>query len=191
MELVGEQLIALSRERVWAALNDPAILQQCVPGCNTFEAEGENQYKVVMVATVGPIKAKFVGKLQLSDIKPPESYTLSFSGSGGAAGLGKGNATVELVPQRSSTMLRYSVKAQVGGRLAQVSARLIDGVAKKMSDEFFLKFKDHVMPAGESPVEPAPASASPQRGSAQTWWRIGTMAAIIIAAIALYAYTAG
>ncbi|MEI2415367.1 carbon monoxide dehydrogenase subunit G [Orrella sp. JC864] len=161
MQLKDQQIINLPVQQVWAALNDPAILQQCVPGCDTFEPVGENQYKVVMTASVGPIQAKFTGKLQLSDIVPPESYTLSFEGSGGAAGSGKGNATVQLAEVPEGTLLSYAVSATVGGRLAQVGARLIDGVAKKMADQFFSRLKALLEPAQAQAPAPQPEAASP------------------------------
>ena len=148
MEMTGERTLALSRERVWAALNDPAVLKRCLPGCELFESdEAENRYKVGMTAAVGPIKARFNGKLALSDIQPPVSYALAFEGSGGAAGFGKGSAQVSLEANGAdSTKLVYAVNAQVGGRLAQVGARLVDGVAKKMSEEFFGRFAREIEP---------------------------------------------
>ena len=173
MELKGEQILALPREQVWAALNDPAVLKQCVPGCDTFEPEGDNAYKVVMTASVGPVKARFNGALTLSDIEPPVSYKLAFTGSGGAAGFGKGSAQVALAEVEAGTSLTYSVQAQVG-------ARLIDGVAKKMADEFFTRFSKVVAAPAESDAHasnpdgtaseasadaPADAAAKPSR-----WW---------------------
>jgi carbon monoxide dehydrogenase subunit G len=140
MELTGEQILPEPRERVWEALNDPAILKASVPGCESMEPTEENEYKVVMVVKVGPIKAKFNGKMKLSDITPPQSYTLTFEGSGGVAGFGKGSASVDLQPDGGGTRLTYSARAQVGGRLAQVGSRLIDGVARKMAEEFFGRF---------------------------------------------------
>jgi carbon monoxide dehydrogenase subunit G len=160
MELTGTQEIRLGQEEVWMALNDPSILQQCIPGCESFEPAGDAQYQTVMAATVGPVKAKFKGKLSLSDIRPPSGYALSFEGSGGAAGFGKGSAQVSLAPVPGGTQLSYSVKAQVGGKLAQVGSRLIDGVASKMADEFFTRFKRAVEPEAAA-LEPASAEAGP------------------------------
>lgn len=144
MELIGEQIITLPRDIVWKALNDPSVLSQCVPGCESFELTGESQYKVVMQVAVGPIRSKFTGKLLLSDIFAPHSYKISFDGSGGVAGSGKGHAVVKLEEMGEQTKLTYAVNAQVGGRLAQVGARLIDGVAKRMADIFFEKFKEKI-----------------------------------------------
>jgi carbon monoxide dehydrogenase subunit G len=140
MELTGEQILPLPRERVWAALNDPEILKASVPGCESFERVDENQFQMVMAASVGPIKARFKGKMTLTDLQPPQSYSLTFEGSGGAAGFGKGGARVDLLPEGVGTKLVYKSHAQVGGRLAQVGARLIDGVAKKMAEDFFGRF---------------------------------------------------
>lgn len=140
MEIQGEKLLAVPRSEVWRALNDPKVLQRCVPGCDTFEPDGENLYRVAMQAAVGPVRARFAGKLQLLDVIAPTSYALAFEGSGGVAGFGKGTAAVALEDADGGTRLRYTAKAQVGGRLAQVGARLIDGVTKRMADDFFTRF---------------------------------------------------
>ncbi|MGH8759287.1 MAG: SRPBCC family protein [Burkholderiales bacterium] len=141
MEMQGEKLIGANREAVWEALNDPAVLQRCVPGCDAFDADRENRFKISMQATVGPVRARFAGKLELRDIQPPTSYALSFEGSGGVAGFGKGTAEVRLSDgAEGGTRLNYAVQAQVGGRLAQVGARLIDGVTKRMADDFYSRF---------------------------------------------------
>lgn len=213
MELTGQQTLSLPIDAVWSALNDPAILQQCIPGCDTFEAAGQDRYNIAMTATVGPIKARFTGKLALSDIQPPHSYRLQFDGSGGAAGSGKGTAHVQLSEDPEGTVLRYTVGATVSGRLAQVGARLIDGVAKKMADQFFARFKAILEPvaepgAGEADAgiaHPAqvradasdakdqadtpgrvntPAKASPKHSPGTRW----ATAAIIVLAIALGLY---
>jgi carbon monoxide dehydrogenase subunit G len=168
MELVGEQMLELPRAQVWQALNDPAVLKRCVPGCDLFEREDENRFRVGMTAVVGPVKARFNGKLMLSDIEAPTSYSLSFEGAGGAAGFGKGNARVTLVDaEGGATRLSYAVNAQVGGKLAQVGSRLIDGVARRMADEFFSRFaraltSDEATASSPAPPQtptPAPTSA--------------------------------
>lgn len=140
MDIQGEKILSVPRADVWRALNDPAVLQRCVPGCDTFEADGENKYRVAMQASVGPVRARFAGKLQLRDVVAPNSYALSFEGSGGVAGFGKGTAQVVLEDASEGTRLRYVAQAQVGGRLAQVGGRLIDGVTKRMADDFFSRF---------------------------------------------------
>jgi carbon monoxide dehydrogenase subunit G len=152
MEMSGEQRIALPQAQVWAGLNDPEVLKASIPGCESIERVSDTEYKVAITAAVGPVKAKFNGKLLLADVNAPTSYRLAFEGSGGAAGFGKGGAQVSLAPDGAGTKLSYVANAQVGGKLAQVGSRLIDGVAKKMADEFFQRF--NVQLAG-----PAPAAA--------------------------------
>jgi carbon monoxide dehydrogenase subunit G len=140
MDMTGEQIIPLPQQRVWEALNDPAVLKDCIAGCELMEKVADNEYKVMMVAAIGPVKAKFNGKLLLLDVVPPTSYALAFEGSGGVAGFGKGTASVSLLPEGEGTKLSYTAKATVGGKLAQIGSRLIDGVARKMADDFFVKF---------------------------------------------------
>jgi carbon monoxide dehydrogenase subunit G len=150
--MTGEQWIPLPQQRVWEALNDPQVLKACIPGCESIDRVSDNEYRLAMTAAVGPVKAKFTGKLLLMDLDPPNSYRLAFEGSGGPAGFGKGGAQVRLAPEGAGTKLMYTATAQVGGKLAQVGSRLIDGVAKKMADEFFQRFNEKL--AG-----PAPAAA--------------------------------
>ena len=140
MEMKGEQLIPAPQRAVWDALNDPAMLKACVPGCESIEPTGENEYQVLMVARVGPVSAKFKGKLTLADVKAPDSYSISFEGQGGAAGFAKGGAHVRLSPEGDGTKLGYDVKANVGGKLAQIGSRLVDAAAKKVADDFFKNF---------------------------------------------------
>jgi carbon monoxide dehydrogenase subunit G len=144
MEMTGEQLIPASQQDTWNALNDPEVLKACVPGCETIEPAGDNAYAVQMATRVGPVSAKFRGKLVLSDIKPPESYAIAFDGQGGAAGFGKGSARVRLAPEGDTTRLAYDVKASVGGKLAQIGSRLVDAAAKKIADDFFRNFTGHM-----------------------------------------------
>lgn len=149
MEMTGEQRIALAQQKVWEALNDPEILKACIPGCETIEKVSDTEFKVAMVAAVGPVKARFNGKLLLGDLDPPNSYSLAFEGTGGVAGFGKGTAHVSLRAEGGETLLVYTAHATVGGKLAQIGSRLIDGVAKRMSDEFFTRFNQTV---GGSPA---------------------------------------
>jgi carbon monoxide dehydrogenase subunit G len=185
MDMTGEQLIALPQQRVWEALNDPAVLKACIPGCESMEKVSDNEYRVVMSATVGPVKAKFSGKLLLSDLKPPNSYALAFEGSGGAAGFGKGSSTVTLSPAEGGTRLAYTAHATVGGKLAQVGSRLIDGVARKMADEFFAKFKQALVPAPTtSPATGSDAgSVTPTaRSRVPVWaWVVGAIVLVVLA----------
>jgi hypothetical protein len=144
MEMKGEQAIAAGQQQVWDALNDPQMLKACVPGCESIEPAGENAYSVLMVARVGPVSAKFKGKLTLSDIRPPQSYSIAFEGQGGPAGFAKGGAQVQLSPDGDKTRLAYDVKASVGGKLAQIGSRLVDAAAKKVADDFFRNFNEKV-----------------------------------------------
>lgn len=144
MEMSGEERIPATQDQTWAALNDPEILKACVPGCESIERVAENEYSVLMVARVGPVSAKFKGKLALSDLKPPHSYAIAFEGQGGAAGFGKGSAQVRLAPEGAGTLLSYDVKANVGGKLAQIGSRLVDAAAKKISKDFFAAFNEKV-----------------------------------------------
>ena len=144
MEMTGEQLVPAPQRVVWDALNDPAMLKASVPGCEAIDPIGENQYQVLMVARVGPVSAKFKGKLTLSDVKPPESYSIAFEGQGGAAGFAKGGAQVRLAPEGDKTKLSYDVKASVGGKLAQIGSRLVDAAARKVADDFFRNFNEKV-----------------------------------------------
>lgn len=159
MEMTGEQIIDQPQSKVWEALNDTEVLKGCIPGCDTLEKVSDTEYKMTMTAAVGPVRAKFNGKLMLSDVNAPVSYTIAFEGSGGAAGFGKGSAQVALSPEGSGTKLSYNAKAQIGGKLAQVGARLIDGVAKKMADDFFTAFKTKLTPAAPAAPEPGAAVA--------------------------------
>jgi carbon monoxide dehydrogenase subunit G len=149
MEMSGEQLISAPQNAVWEALNDPEMLKACVPGCESIERTGENEFQVLMVARVGPVSAKFKGKLTLSDIKPPNSYSLAFEGQGGPAGFAKGGAHVRLEPAGDKTRLAYDVKASVGGKLAQIGSRLVDAAAKKVADDFFRNFNQKVGGPGD------------------------------------------
>lgn len=143
MEMTGEQLIALPQQATWDALNDTAVLMACIPGCDSIDKQSDNEYLLTMTAKVGPVSARFKGKMTLLDVQAPDAYTLQFEGQGGVAGFAKGEAQVSLAPEGDGTRLSYSVKASIGGKLAQVGARLIDGVAKKMAEQFFTAFNKH------------------------------------------------
>lgn len=158
MDLVASRLIAVDRDTVWRALNDPAILQASIAGCESIEPAGEGEYAVALVAAVGPVRARFKGRLRLADVVAPERYTLHFDGQGGPAGFARGTALVELAPEGAGTKLSYSVHAQVGGKLAQVGQRLIDAAARKVADDFFAAFSERIAPAGAAA---APAAAKP------------------------------
>ena len=142
MEMQGTRQLAITQQQAWDALNDPEVLKLCIPGCDKIEASGENQYTMAVSLKVGPLAAKFAGKIALSDINPPSSYTIAFEGQGGPAGFGKGNAKVQLAPNADGVELSYTVQASVGGKIAQVGQRLIDGVAKSMAEDFFKRFDE-------------------------------------------------
>ena len=158
MEMTGEYRISAPRQRVWEALNDPEVLKQCIPGCQSLEKVSDTEFNGRVVASVGPVRAAFGGKVTLSDLDPPQSYTISGEGSGGVAGFAKGGAKVNLAEEGAETLLTYDVQAQVGGKLAQIGSRLIDGVARKMANDFFGSFAAAV--AAEQPA-PAAAEAAP------------------------------
>lgn len=152
MQLASTRSVPASVEATWNALNDPAFLKDCVPGCESIELTGENEYKVRLAAKVGPVSAKFAGKMTISDLQPPNSYSITFEGQGGVAGFAKGKAQVSLAPEGeggSATAMTYQVEALVGGKLAQIGARLIDGAARKLADDFFAAFVAK-MEAGQS-----------------------------------------
>jgi uncharacterized protein len=153
MEMSGEQLIDAPQQATWNALNDPDVLKACVPGCESIDPIGDNQYQVLMVARVGPVSAKFKGKLTLSDIQPPNAYAIAFEGQGGAAGFAKGSAKVRLSTEGMTTKLAYDVKASVGGKLAQIGSRLVDAAAKKVADDFFRNFNERMSAAEPDPEQ--------------------------------------
>jgi uncharacterized protein len=163
MDMTGEYRIAATREKVWAALNDPDVLRASIPGCQSLDKVSDNEFAARVVAKVGPVKSTFNGHVTLTNINAPESYTISGEGKGGAAGFAKGGADVSLKEESGETVLSYTAKADVGGKLAQLGSRLIDGTAKKMADEFFANFQQQVTvpaPAPEAPAAPAPAEVA-------------------------------
>ncbi len=164
MEMQASRPLAVSQQQAWEALNDPETLKACLAGCDRFEPQGDDQYAVGMAVKVGPVSAKFSGKVTLSDITPPERYRIAFEGQGGVAGFGKGEADVTLTPEPADAagqprcLLSYSVQAQVGGKIAQLGQRLIDGAARNMADDFFARF-DTLMQQRHPRAPAAPADA--------------------------------
>ena len=148
MEIVGEQLIPRPQGVTWSSIIDPEVLKVCIPGCESMDKVGDNEYEMVMGAKVGPVSARFKSKITLADVDAPNSYTLIFEGQGGVAGFAKGHANVKLLPEGEATRLQYTAKAMIGGKLAQVGSRLVDGVAKKLAENFFTKFNEHVSGEG-------------------------------------------
>ncbi len=173
MELTGEHTIQADRQKVWESLNDPEILKQCIPGCEEIEQSDENEFSAKVKAKVGPVNSRFSGKVTLSNLNPPESYTISGEGSGGAAGFAKGGADVHLEEiDASQTKLSYKVDAQVGGKLAQLGQRLIQSTANKYAKQFFDKFEQIVGEGAAADAADADAAAAevtqstPQGGAA-------------------------
>ena len=173
MELTETHSLPVPQDVAWAALNDTEILRACIPGCESIEADGENAYAVAMTASVGPVKAKFKGRMNLVDVDAPNTYTIVFEGQGGTAGFGKGQAKVILVPadDAASTTLSYTAHAQVGGKLAQIGSRLVDGAAKKIAGEFFKRFSAELTKGDEEPAnqsDDAPADGEQKKGK-RSW----------------------
>jgi carbon monoxide dehydrogenase subunit G len=140
MTMTGEVQLPASREAVWAKLNDPAVLRACIPGCEQLEMTSDTEFQAIATIKVGPVKARWKGKVRLTDLDPPNSYRISGEGEGGVAGFAKGGAKVALAEHAGGTLLTYDVEAQIGGKLAQLGQRLIAGAAKKTADDFFQKF---------------------------------------------------
>lgn len=176
MEMSSTQLVPASPEQTWHALNDPETLKACIPGCESFDRIADNEYAVALTAKVGPVNAKFKGKMRLEDVAPPHSYSLVFEGQGGAAGFAKGNAKVDLTPDGSGTQIAYTVHAQVGGKLAQIGSRLVDGAAKKMSNDFFGALVTRL--GGTPKMEPAQVQGTDKRR--KPWFWVGVGIAIIV-----------
>jgi uncharacterized protein len=175
MELKNEQHINLGQGDVWRALNDPEILKLCIPLCDSVEKISDREFRVSMVAAVGPVRAKFNVNVKYTKLDPPASCSLVFEGQGGPAGFGKGEAQMTLAPDGTATVLGYHVKAQVGGKLAQIGSRLVDATARKIADEFFAKFNAAVAQRLEvaevaDVAEVASAAPPPRHSDHYIWW---------------------
>lgn len=196
MDMQGSRQLAITQQQAWDALNDPAVLKACIPGCDKVEPTGENQYAIGMSVKVGPVAAKFAGKISLNDIVPPKSYSINFEGQGGAAGFGKGNSAVTLTPNDAGCLLDYTVHASVGGKIAQLGQRLIDGVAKSMAEDFFKRFDQamqtaypaaYAVQAEAVATLPAVPNSSKEAASSgiPIWVWIGIAAVIAVAILAM------
>jgi carbon monoxide dehydrogenase subunit G len=206
MDLTGATDIPATPDVVWRGLNDPDVLSRAIPGSEGVTRLSDTEFEAVASAAIGPVKARFKGKVTLSNLKPPESYTIAGEGSGGVAGFAKGAADVRLETIPTGTRLHYTVKAQVGGKLAQIGQRLIDGAARKMADDFFLRFSQIVaepvpveaVPAGVTAPTPTPGSVaatpanppstSTSEGLPQAVWiplLVAAVVAIVVAALVL------
>lgn len=174
MDMQGQRVLHVSQAQAWDALNDPAILKSCIPGCDKFELSEANVYNVGVAIKIGPVSAKFTGKVTLSDIQAPNSYALNFEAQGGVAGFGKGESKVSLHPHAEGCELQYTVHSTVGGKLAQLGQRLIDGAAKSLAEDFFKRFDEALQakyPAteGEAPVTTSTEQAASSSGAVPTW----------------------
>jgi carbon monoxide dehydrogenase subunit G len=188
MDMTGQYRIPAPREQVWAALNDPAMLRASLPGCESLEKVSDHEFAATVVAKVGPVKAKFNGNVTLSNLNPPESYTISGEGKGGAAGFAKGGADVRLTEEGDITVLTYTAKADVGGKLAQLGSRLIDGTAKKMADELFDNFTQQVagpVPAAIPEPAPEPLPSAPPESLLQNKFVWAALAIVILMVLVL------
>jgi uncharacterized protein len=169
MDMTGEYRLTAPRAKVWEALNDPDVLRQAIPGCEEVVKVSDTELAAKVLAKVGPVSARFTGKVTLSELDPPNGYKISGEGSGGAVGFAKGGATVHLVDDGAGTLLTYTVEAQVGGKLAQIGSRLIDATARKMAGDFFQRFAavvDQPAAAAAAPAAAAGAAATPAAAAA-------------------------
>lgn len=180
MEMLGNRRLGITQQQAWEALNDPETLKKCIPGCDKFEATGDDQYAVALALKIGPVSAKFNGKVALAEIMPPDSYRLSFEGQGGVAGFAKGSSSVTLRPVADGTPgceLDYTVQAQVGGKIAQLGQRLIDGAAKSTADDFFKRFEAEMQSRYGPP--PAAAESTEAPPAAEPEEKTGAMAGLM------------
>lgn len=198
MDFTGRYAIPATPEAVWAAINDPAVLKACIPGCEEIEKTSPTDFVATATLKIGPVKARFKGKVALSELDPPRRLTLSGEGQGGVAGFAKGNAEVVLTPEGDGTVLSYTARASVGGKLAQIGQRLIDGAARQIADDFFVRFSKTVAPT--APPSPSELSgdetqsaatdksnsgssellASTRTGLAPEIWVVGLIAVVVI-----------
>jgi carbon monoxide dehydrogenase subunit G len=160
MEITGDILMSAPRSEVWSALNDPAVLARCIPGCEGMEATSDTERTARVAVKIGPVRARFTGHIRMQDIRPGEGCTLQFEGSGGAAGMARGSSSVSLIDEGTGTRLSYTAQAAVGGKLGQVGGRMIDAAAKQMADQFFAALQAELTPAEHAPADALPEVAS-------------------------------
>ena len=187
MDMQGQRVLHVTQAQAWDALNDPAILKSCIPGCDKFELADANVYNVGVAIKIGPVSAKFTGKVTLSDIQAPNSYALNFEAQGGVAGFGKGESKVSLHPHAEGCELQYTVHSTVGGKLAQLGQRLIDGAAKSLAEDFFKRFDEALQakyPAAESetPAAVSPEPAAATSGAVPPW----VWLSLVVGAVAVW-----
>jgi len=187
LQLTNTRTVPAPPDEVWAALNDPQVLKDCVPGCESLERVDDSTFKATVAARIGPVSARFNGTMRILDSTPPTGYTLRFEGQGGAAGFANGEARVTLAPgEGAATLLTYDVKAQVGGKIAQIGSRLVDATAAKLSDEFFARFTERLSPPPPAVVTETgeivdvSAGRAPDSKPYIRWLSLAIMAAILI-----------
>ena len=199
MDMQGNRQLGVSQQQAWDALNDPTILKACIPGCEKFELTAENQYAVLVAIKIGPVAAKFNGKVTLADIQAPTTYSLQFEAQGGVAGFGQGESKVELVANEGGCELRYTVHSKVGGKIAQLGQRLIDGVAKSLAEDFFKRFEralqekypksvDVPQPEAQKEGVTIPSSVSQTQSSGIPNW-LWPLVAGVVAGLVIYWFT--
>ena len=187
MDMQGSRPLAVTQQQAWEALNDPEMLKSCIPGCEKFELTEPNVYAVTTAIKIGPVAARFNGRVTLSDIVPPESYKLGFDAQGGVAGFGKGEAAVKLTPAGTGCELSYTVHSTVGGKIAQLGQRLIDGAAKSLAEDFFRRFEEELQarhPAAAT-ASPAPAAAPTAASGGLPGWAWAAIAAAVVLGLVL------
>ncbi|MCX5592095.1 CoxG family protein [Alcaligenes endophyticus] len=184
MEIKDERLIPGSLQATWDALNNPDVLKACIPGCESLEREGDDGFNTLVALKIGPVSARFKGRVKLTNIQAPRSYTLNFEGQGGVAGFGRGSADVELLEEGEQTLLKYNATAQVGGKMAQLGSRLIDATVQKLTDEFFSAFEKHTK---ENNVDASTVQIQVEKADAvapvksRAWWIVAATVVVILA----------
>jgi hypothetical protein len=188
MDMTGQRTLQVTQQQAWEALNDPEILKACIPGCQKFEPSGDQKFAVAAGIKMGPVSALFNGSVQLTDIVAPQSYKLNFDAQGGVAGFGKGEAAVEIKPLEKGCELHYTVHSTVGGKIAQLGQRLIDGVAKNMAEDFFKRFEAEIEKKYPKAPEPMNAGFTPvpsQVPAGLPGWMWGLGLVVVVAAVAI------
>jgi carbon monoxide dehydrogenase subunit G len=189
MDLTQTRTIGAPPAAVWTALNDPLVLKECIPGCESLERVSDTEWRSVVATRIGPVQARFNGRIQLADVTPPVGYTLKFEGQGGAAGFASGEARVTLAPDGAGTALTYTASARVGGKIAQLGSRLVDGAAAKLADDFFTRFSERLAPPPAQIATAAPAGPSGHAHPPRTpWVRYAALVGIAIVLVLLYVY---
>jgi len=190
MELTQSRTIDAPVAAVWQGLNDPATLKASIPGCETFEQVSDGEWRAVIASRIGPVQARFTGKVLVTDVRPGEGYTLKFEGQGGAAGFATGEARVSLAAAgEAATTLTYTASARVGGKIAQLGSRLVDGAAAKMADDFFTRFAARMAPPPAEIATAAPAAPTPVApAGGSPWIRYAALAGVVLVLVVLYLY---